>query len=310
MSETSSGPTPMHRLEYILLRFVASMVCMLPIGAALGVGAMMGRLAWKIFGVRRKIVLKNLRQAFPGMDAEELEDLGCRSYMNSGRFMVEFARQGKVDENYVTRYVRIGDSRRLDELRTMGGALLITGHFGNWELFGIACKYFLGDVAFLVGRQSNALVDRYINDNRSSHGIRLYNRRSAVKGVLESMRRGGFVCWLSDQDAGSGGIVVDFFGYPASTPRGAAAFSVKLGVPVIPAVLEREGTGPFHVLELGVPVYPPDGISGEQAEIEVTREYTRQLEEFVRKRPDLYWWAHRRWKSTGLYSGDDTGNGV
>jgi len=298
-------PTFGHRLEYAVLRTVIFLTGLLPIRVALALGAFMGRIAWSILGIRRKVSIINLHQAFPQLTSGEICGIGLRSYMNSGRFMMEFARQNRMDRKYVERHVTMNDTARLEQLKALEGALLITGHFGNWELFGIACRYFLDDVSFLVGRQSNGLVDDYINRMRSSHGIELYNRRSAVKGVLSSVRRGGYVCWLSDQDAGESGVIVDFFGHPASTPRGAAAFSVKLGVPVVPAVLVRDGTGPDHQLLIGEPVFPDGSLCRDEAETRVTAEYTAQLEEIIRQRPGLYWWAHRRWKSTGLYSGQN-----
>lgn len=307
---TGSGrPAPGHRIEYGLLRTVAFLAGLLPLRLALAAGAALGWVAWSVLGIRRGVVTTNLRQAFPDIPDGELRSIGRRSYMNSGRFMMEFARQQRLGRGHIERHVTVDDPDRLEALRKTDGALVITGHFGNWELFGIVCSYMLGDVAFLVGRQSNGLVDGYINGMRSCHGIELYNRRSAVKGVLTSMRRGGYVCWLSDQDAGDSGVMVDFFGRPASTPRGAAAFSVKLGVPVVPAVLERLGSGADHVLLIGEPVYPPEGMPAEEAETRVTAEYTSQLETFIRRRPDLYWWAHRRWKSTGLYDRGSEANG-
>ncbi len=296
-------PALSHRLEYAALRCVIFITGLLPLRMALCFGSVLGWIAWRLLRVRRGIVLMNLRQAFPEWSSDRLYRTGLHSYMNSGRFMMEFARQDRMDREYVENHVSVSDRNALEALRDTGGALIITGHFGNWELLGIACRYMLGDVSFLVGRQSNGLVDDYINRMRSVHGIELYNRRSAVKGVLDSVRRGGFVCWLSDQDAGENGVVVDFFGYPASTPRGAAAFSVKLGIPVVPAVMVRQGKGTDHTLVIGDPVVPDSGIPRPQAEEELTQEYTKQLEGMIRKYPELYWWAHRRWKSTGFYSG-------
>lgn len=293
--------TMLHRIEYGAVRTMILFAGLLPLRCALALGASLGWTAWSVLGIRKKIVMMNLRQAFPDRTNSELNRTGLHSYMNSGRFMLEFARQGRMGEDYIAKHVTVEDTEALDVLKALSGAIIITGHFGNWELFGIVNRYKLGDVAFLVGRQSNSLVDGYINRMRSIHGIELYNRKSAVKGVLKSIKRGGYVCWLSDQDAGDSGVVVDFFGYPASTPRGAAAFSVKLGIPVVPSVLVREGKCPNHRLVIGKPVYPDRNLSPEEAEKEVTQEYTRQLEDMIIRNPELYWWAHRRWKTTGMY---------
>jgi len=299
-------PTILHRIEYAVLRTVIFFAGLLPVRCALALGALLGWAAWRIFGIRKKIVLINLKQAFPDRSSMELDLIGLQSYMNSGRFMMEFARQDRMGEDYISKHVKIEDTEALENLKTIDGAILLTGHFGNWELFGIVNSYILGDMSFLVGRQSNSLVDAYINRMRSIHGIELYNRRSAVRGVLKSMKRGGYVCWLSDQDAGTSGVIVDFFGYPASTPRGAAAFAVKLKVPVVPAVLVREGKGPDHRLVIGEPVYPDNNLPQEEAERDITQKYTRQLESMIIRKPELYWWAHRRWKTTGMYGSRKT----
>jgi len=293
--------TLLHRIEYGVVRTMIFFAGLLPLKCALALGALLGWIAWSILGVRKKIVMMNLWQAFPDKTLKERNRIGLHSYMNSGRFMLEFARQNKMSEDYIAGHVTVENPEALDVLKALRGAIIITGHFGNWELFGIVNRYKLGDVAFLVGRQSNSLVDGYINGIRSIHGIELYNRKSAVKGVLKSIKRGGYVCWISDQDAGDSGVVVEFFGYPASTPRGAAAFSVKLGVPVVPAVLVREGKSPDHSLVIGKPVYPDKDLSQKEAEKEVTQKYTRQLEKMIIRKPELYWWAHRRWKTTGMY---------
>ena len=122
-----------------------------------------------------------------------------------------------------------------------------------------------------------------------------------MKGVVESVRKGGYVCWLSDQDAGESGVVVDFFDYPASTPRGAAVFAVKLNVPIVPAVIVRKGGGPDHELVTGKVLYPDGELSREEAEKRITRSYTAFFEKMIERYPELYWWPHRRWKTTGMY---------
>ncbi len=297
-----------HRLEYAAVRATAFLVGLLPLRLALAFGSALGAFAWLVLRVRRGVVLTNLELAFPGSDEAWRRRTALRSYVNVGRFVMELARQERLGPKWLERHVGVADREALERVRAGGGALLITGHFGNWELMGVALAHFLGDVSFLVGRQSNPYVDRWINHLRSSMGITLYGKRSAVRGVVDSLGRGGYVCWLSDQDARDAGIMVDFFGRAASTPRGAALFSVKRNAPVVPVFLERTGGGPNHRLIVGEPIRPPEGLPAAEAELAVTREYTRRIEEAVRERPDMYWWAHRRWKSSGLYDAPRRGD--
>jgi len=296
-------PRPSHRAEYLLLRASLFAAGILPLRFALLLGGCMGWTAWRVLRIRRKVVLRNLALAFPDMDPRGADRIACRSYASSGRFMMEFARQRRMDAGYVERHVTVDDPAMLEELHRTGGAIVVTGHFGNWELFGLTLRHLLGDVSFLVGRQSNGLVNDFINRLRSFHGIALYDRRTAVRGVVDAIRRKGFVCWLSDQDAGRSGSVVDFFGHPASTPRGAATFAVRLGAPVVVGGLARTGNGPDHRLFLSPPIRPRADLGGDEAETDVTRRYTLEIESLARRHPDQYWWAHRRWKSTGVYAG-------
>jgi KDO2-lipid IV(A) lauroyltransferase len=290
-----------HRIQYAALRMLAWLINILPLSLVLHCGACLGRIAWIILRIRRKVTLINLRQAFPDRGETALEKIGLASYMNVGRFMMEFARQKKVTDGYLDKYVTWADPAQYEMITSLDtGVILLAFHFGNWELTGVTAKHSFGDVAFLVGEQHNSLVDNYINELRASQDIELYTRDAALRGVVTSIRRKGMVCWLSDQDAGKNGLLVDFFGFPASTPRGAAAFSVKLDVPIWCIFLERQ-KGPHHRFIGSELLYPACDLSQDDAELELTQRYTRILEEMVAERPEQYWWAHRRWKTTGLY---------
>lgn len=290
-----------HQLQYRLLMAVSVAVNALPLRAALGLGSLLGRFCWSVLGVRRDVSRINIRQAFPGMAPAGIDRIGLDSYRNAGRFMVEFARQPRMGREYAEKYVQVEKTPALEALLgSERGVICLSFHFGNWEYCGIMNGFLKPGTAFLVGEQRNPLVDRHINRLRGAHGNRLLTRDAAMRGIIGMAKEGGAVCWLSDQDAGKSGIVVPFFGYPASTPRGAAAFSVKLGMPVACMFMVRT-RGPrqrFVVREL---LYPRTDLSREEAEHDITMRYTRVLEDAVREAPDHYWWAHRRWKTTGLY---------
>jgi len=289
-----------HKMQYYLIRVVTFCISLVPLRCALAFGACLGWFAWRVVHIRSAVVLKNLTLAFPDKTEKEHDRIAVQSYINTGRFMMEFARQKRVNRKYIEKYIEI-DDEALQQLRNLDtGCLIISGHYGNWELYAIAFAYLLDDHSLLVGELKNSLVDAYINELRASHVTECFDARGVVRGVFKVMKCGGTVLWLSDQEAGKDGIKVDFFGYPASTPRGAAAFSVKLNVPVVLGVLVRK-KGPYQKLILFSPIYPDPKISREDAEKKITQEYTAELEKMIRMHPEMYWWVHRRWKSTGLY---------
>jgi len=286
-----------HRIEYLFTRIAAFTVQILPLHCALAYGAVLGWTAW-VLGIRRREARINIGIAFPELGGDQVDRIGLASYMNSGRFMVEFIRQGRMGKAYFDRYITVEKTEALHKLLdNQGGVMSLSGHFGNWEYFG-ATHHMLGkETAFLVGEQHNSLVDNYINSLRSALGITLLTRDASMRGVIGVARNGGVVSWLSDQDAGRNGLVVNYFGLPASTPRGAAAFSVKLNMPIAIGGMVRM-KGPRQKFVLTAFLTPDHSLSREEAELDITQRYTTALEELVRENPEQYWWAHRRWKST------------
>ncbi len=296
-----------HRLQYLALVFFVRLLNLLPVGTALTAGAILGRLCWSVLGLRREVSRMNIRQAFPGIPSREADRIGRDSYRNAGRAMVEFARQRGMDRSYARRYVVVEETPALQSFRECRTGVLVIGfHFGNWEYCGIMSGFMRDGTAFLVGKQRNRLVDRYINGLRGAHGNRLIGRNATMRGIVEIIGSGGAVCWLSDQDAGGKGLVVPFFGYPASTPRGAAAFSVKYGIPVCCGFMVRI-RGPRQKYVMKAILYPRTDLPRGEAELDMTRRYTEVLEEAVRENPDHYWWPHRRWKTTGFYERNGRG---
>lgn len=286
-----------HRVEYILTRTAAFTVQILPLQLALFFGACLGKTAW-FLGVRRAVARINIRTAFPELTMKETDRIGLASYANSGRFMAEFIRQGRMRSDYFEKYITVEQSPALEKLLDYQGGVIALGfHFGNWEYNG-ASNVFLGkETTFLVGEQHNSMVDTYINSLRSSLGPGLLTRDASMRGVIRIARKGGVVCWLSDQDAGKNGLVVDFFGLPASTPRGAAAFAVKLNMPILCGVMIRDN-GPYQRLSPRAFLEPDQTLPKHEAELDITQRYTKVLEDVVKEYPEQYWWAHRRWKTT------------
>lgn len=286
-----------HRIQYGLTRFFSFWINAMPLRCALFLGALLGRTAW-LLGVRKRVCRINIHTAFPEKSPNEIDGIGRESFANAGRFMAEFIRQGKMNEKYFHKYITVERNEALEKfLACEGGVIALGYHFGNWEYNGV-CHQFLGkETSFLVGRQHNRLIDGYINELRSSLGPKLLTRDASMRGIIRIARTGGAVCWLSDQYAGRNGLVVDFFGKPASTPRGAAAFSVKLGMPILCGVMIRE-KGPFQRFSPRAFLLPNPDLPRHEAELDITARYTRILEEVVREYPEQYWWAHRRWKKT------------
>ena len=290
-------PRIKHRIEYWITYLTGAFARMIPYRLALALGSFLGWLAFDVLRIRRRVTLINLQNSL-GADKDGLAAIGRRAYRNFGKSMVEYTLFPSLDKSKIDQMVEFEGAENFDEALKRGkGAVVVAGHFGSWELMGAATSQRGYPVDFLVGEQHNILVDNLMNEYRRSVGIGIIKMGAAAKGVIKALRNNRFVAMLSDQDAGSDGTVVEFFGRPASTPKGPAAFALKMDAPVVMAFIIRErGRRQRIVIEKAI---FGDRTSDKEEDIRnLTQAYTRVLEQYVRKYPDHWFWPHRRWKST------------
>jgi KDO2-lipid IV(A) lauroyltransferase len=148
----------------------------------------------------------------------------------------------------------------------------------------------------VVYPQHNKYVDEALNSLRRAKNVNIIYKKDAAREVLTALRQNHFVAMLSDQDAGVDGAFVDFLGQKASTTKGPAVFALKTGAAIITGAIVRQQEG-RHIGYLNPPFYA-DLKNEKQAEIlRLTEHFTSQLEEFVRRYPDHWYWVHKRWKT-------------
>ena len=242
--------------------------------------------------------MENLKRSFPDKDGKELKEIAKRAYRNIAKSLTEYMLFPKLDKARILDLVEFEGLEVFDSALQEGkGAVLVTGHFGSWELMGAAISQKGYPIDFLVGEQHNRLVDNLMNKHRMMMGIGIIKMGAAAKGVIKALKENRFVAMLSDQDAGKDGTIVDFLGFPASTPKGPAAFSLKTNAPMIMGfILRRNGKRQKIILER---VEPIEKTSDKEEDIKrLTQAYTSVLEKYIRAYPDHWYWLHRRWKST------------
>ncbi|MDI6756976.1 MAG: lysophospholipid acyltransferase family protein [Endomicrobiia bacterium] len=281
---------------YLILRVVSSAILLFSLSSARVFGRWLGVFAWSALRIRRREVISRVAAAFPDISPAEAEKIARESYIQFMVTMAElvyFPNLTVEDINLMTDIVGLDLVKKLAAEKR--GAVFVSGHFGNWELMGAALTKHI-PVNFLVGKQENAPADRMLNDLRRGKDIKIIPLDMALKNVLRALKSGEIVCMLSDQDAREHGVFVNFLGKVASTPKGPATFALKTGMPLVTGFIIRDSSGRFkiHFAEIE---RPPDGLPTEDAVKIFTQSYTRRLEEFVRKRPDHWFWLHRRWKT-------------
>jgi KDO2-lipid IV(A) lauroyltransferase len=177
------------------------------------------------------------------------------------------------------------------------GAIVVTGHFGNWEFGGafLAARGIPMDV--VAQRQRNPLFDRDLSRHRLRLGMTVVERREAPKRILRSLRAGRVVGIVGDQNVRRGGAFVEFFGRKASTAKGAGVFALRARVPVFLGIVRRApGFPQRYDCSLERVDFTPTGDMEEDV-LRLTQAHTKLLEDQVRQAPEQYFWQHRRWKT-------------
>ncbi len=286
-----------HRLEDAALTLISGINRPLGWRGSQKFGSLLGTLWY--YGYRRRVDVsrENILRAFPGMSDKDAARIASASFRSIAATFMEFARFPYMNAADAARRARVTTPELLERLRDEGkGGILVTGHYGNWELFGGAVAGLGFPMSFVVGRQTNRYVDARINEYRRCMGVSVIERGAALRAVPRALARNEFVAVLSDQDAGKSGVFVDFLGTPASTPRGAGFYSHKTGSPVLPGRIVRLPDG-SHEGTFTEPIYPDAGAESGDDIQRITQAFTRELEHAVRLNPNHYFWPHRRWKT-------------
>ncbi|MBI2900962.1 MAG: lysophospholipid acyltransferase family protein [Planctomycetes bacterium] len=254
--------------------------------------------------LRKSTVMRNIRQVFDGgLRAPEMRRIAQAFYGHVIESVVENLTMRASAEALLKRRVRVeGWEHVLEASRLKRGVLILTGHFGNWELTPIAAlhhfKQYRRRFYFIRTTLISETIEKLVFRRFEEAGLGVITKKDAVDRALEALSKNAAVVMILDQHASTRsrrGIDVEFFGRKASTYRSLALLAGHTGAPVIPATSWRERDG-RHVVRFCAPL---PWIRCDHAEREIyenTLQYNRVLEGFVLDHPEQWNWFHRRWR--------------
>ncbi|WP_375755858.1 lysophospholipid acyltransferase family protein [Corallococcus exercitus] len=251
-------------------------------------------------GIRRKVALDNLAQALPEKSEAERRDIARGAYLTMARVVVESLPSGdRMTPDWDQQGI-VGEeafAALKAHVATGKGALLVTAHFGNWELVGQMLIRWGIPLNALVRPLKGALNTR-IAVNRLGAGAGLIYPKGAIQEITDAVNRGESAYMLLDQALpAKSAVFVPFFGRLASTTPAMAVAAERTGVPVFVVMGVRPpGPGARYKLEVEGPILPPK--PGECADpiTEHTARVTAAMERAIRRHPEQWLWLHRRWK--------------
>jgi KDO2-lipid IV(A) lauroyltransferase len=277
------------------------MFAAMPLSVALRVGAWLGEIFYLFDRWDRRIALFNLNIAFPDKPVTEHRRILRASCRNLGRVAAEFCHLQRLDVTRLSQLLSFADRGAWEhavERARQRGAVILTGHFGNWELLAYA-HGLLGHPVTLVHRpMRNVIFDQAVTEVRSTAGTRAIKKRAAAKEALRVLKQHGMLAIPADQNQiHSYGVFVDFFGLPACTTPGPARLAMLTGAPVYPVFLVREGESGRHRIEV-LPEVEVVTTGDRDADIQAnTQRCTAIVEDMIRRYPEQWIWFHKRWKT-------------
>ena len=286
-------------VEWLGMRTLSLMVAILPRQGGLALGRLLGLLFYCLCPRLRRVALSNLHIAFPSdSESHGKRRIARRSFSHFGSVIMDILWGRRVKREAIQRLVQYQGLENLERAYQKGkGVLLFTGHFGHWELMGLAQGY-LGFRLSVVSRPlDNPYLERMLHSYRCKSGNKVIYKKDAVKGILGALQKREGLAVLIDQNTlPSEGVFVRFFGRWASTTPLLASLALRTGAPLIPAFALPLNDGRYRLI-YEEEIQPGESADRQEEIVNLTQRCTDVIERYVRMYPEYWLWLHQRWKS-------------
>ncbi|MCE5198716.1 MAG: lysophospholipid acyltransferase family protein [Armatimonadota bacterium] len=244
----------------------------------------------------RTVALKNLARVFGNeKNRAEIEAIAKNVFRHFTRSAFEFFYLLALSQKQIDEMVNIQGKEHLDNALAKGnGCIIITGHYGNWELMARKLVI-LGYKINVIARDSDDPGMTGITTRiREQGGYRVFDRDQPIIGAFRALKNNEILGILPDQNDSSG-IFVDFFGIPVATAVGPATLSLRSGAPLVPIFCARAEDGRYCATVYPKIEFQPSG-NNEKDIHDLTGLINKAIEREVRRNPSQWLWIHDRWK--------------
>lgn len=235
--------------KYWALRIAAAVVPLIPVWIARPGAWALGLVMWALAPATRRRVERNLRHV-PGLAKDPVrlhravQGVFCHTALN---YLDFFRGPHLTNEDLLPNWTIENADAYLAAMAQGRGLIIVTGHFGNWEL-GVSRLGALGYrmVAPAERMRPEAVFDLFCR-LRDHHGLRLVpaDSRDSLREMLETLKRGELVMFLADRYVLGASADVPVFGDPAKLPTGPFALALKNNVPLMAVFSWRNGLNSF-----------------------------------------------------------------
>ncbi|MCF8260849.1 MAG: hypothetical protein K9J12_08745 [Melioribacteraceae bacterium] len=285
------------KIEYLFLRFLAFLINLFGFKSLSALAKITSFVLFRILKIRLSTVISNLKTAFPEKSESEIFSIAKSNYYNVSLTMLEVLYASNASRDFLHNSITPDNPEFLwNAIKENKGVMLVTGHYGNWELGAITAGLYLDKkISVLVKTQSNEFVHKWMTEFRERFGNVVVPVGMGVRGIISVLREKGIVGLVGDQRGPIDGERVKLFNQDTAIFSGLADITTKFNIPLV--VLFAERTAPFRFNGIVKEIdYRKVSDDKEIQRKYINTEYMKILEETVRNKPDQWFWMHKIWK--------------
>jgi lauroyl/myristoyl acyltransferase len=273
----------------------------LPRAVSYAIGHVGTWLAWRLTHSARCALVDNLRPLFPGEDERALERRALDTYRAYARDIIDFLRAASLPPQQARDLFVASETHRqlfTDLLAEGRGIILVTGHYGNWEIGSILIRDALQlPLTVVAMTEANPEVNQARREIREALGVETLEVRQSLETALQLRRQlaaNRIIAMLVDRHLGRDRVPVKFLGREASFLRTPALLAYMTGAPILPCFIERIGAGRFAA-QPGTPIRVAREGPRDAAILTATQEVADALAVRVRAHPEYWYHFYRYW---------------
>ncbi len=299
MAKKETKKTIQRRAGLFFIKLFTLVCGLVPLGVNIFFGKVFGVMVYWSLRRHRRASIESLSIAFPEISFVARKKLTKKFFI----FMVE----GGFELLYylknadkIKRVVKIKGKRFLDKALARGkGVILVTAHYGNFPLMSLRLAAEGYPVHFVARPMRDKYAEGHFDRLRTQAGVKTisaYPRKACVSGIINALAKNEIVIIQMDQNFGTGGVWVDFFGKLAATPTGPIVLSLRTRAALVPSYISQV-QGRKHIVN----IFPEEELSllenKEKTILTNAAKFTKIIEGWIREEPYQWSWIHRRWKS-------------
>lgn len=285
------------KISLVLFKILRSILRILPESIKVLLGKIFGLVMMYVSSERKAITYENIKNSNLEYSDIEIKSIVKQSYQNLGITLVELLTIDTYDYKSSKPKVNYSNIEIIKKAKEKGkGVILLSGHFGNWELLAYSASILLNEALHIVIKyQMNPYTDKYLRNLRQRSGNELIDMNKAGLTMVKAIKNNTIIAMLADQRARKNeGLELLFLGKVARTYKAPALLALKFGTPIIVGFAVRDTDHNYNV-EL-VELDHSDLEDNAEGIEELTKRYLRLLENAIKKDPGLWAWQHNRWK--------------